>query len=84
MEDAQRELTMKRYTERGGRIEEIWQIQYNTRGFSYYILVQGTEKEMWDYLDSEMGHVGKYRALSDHEVAIAKELNTPIYLAPHD
>lgn len=75
---------MKRYTERNGSVNEVWQVQYSNHGFFYYILVQGTEQEMWDYLDSEMGHVGKYHALSDHEIALAKELDTPIYLAPQD
>ena len=42
----------------------VWQVWYENRMFNYFILIQGTEEEMQDYLNSEMGYVGRYRALS--------------------
>lgn len=54
------------------------------RMFNYFILIQGTEEEMQDYLNSEMGYVGRYCALPENEVRKARDLGTPIYLAPRD
>ena len=50
--------------------------------FTYFILIQGTEEEMQDYLNSEMGYVGRYSALPENEVRKARDLGTPIYRAP--
>lgn len=73
---------MKRYNEQV--IRRVWQIWYENRQFRYFLLVSGTEKEMWDYLDSEMGYVGRYHALTEAEIRQARDLGVPVYLAPQD
>lgn len=73
-----------KYIERNGYLERVWKVRYSIRGFKYCILVRGTEPEMHDYLESEMGFVGVYRALSDKEIDYAEALDIPVYIAPKD
>lgn len=73
---------MKKYIERGGWIERVWQVWYEKNGFKFCILVQGTEYEVHDYLNSELGYMGGYSAMSDAEIGYAKALRIPIYIAP--
>lgn len=75
---------MKRYAGTREAVTGVWQVWYENRMFNYFILIQGTEEEMQDYLNSEMGYVGRYRALPENEVRKARDLGTPIYLAPQD
>ena len=53
-------------------------------GFQYQLYVRGTEPAVRDYMESEMGHMGAYHALSDTEVEMVKELGCKIYEAPDD
>lgn len=55
---------MKQYAGTREAVTDVWQVWYKNRMFNYFILIQGTEEEMEDYLYSEMGYVGRYRALS--------------------
>lgn len=71
-----------KYIERNGYLVRVWSIRYSYRGFQYRILVEGTEPEMYDYMQSEMGYVGSYYALDEQDVRMAKELGMKIYLAP--
>ena len=73
-----------RFVERNGYLERVWKVTYSTPGFKYCILVEGTEPEMQTYMNSEMGFVGGYHALTDREIDCAKTLHIPIYLAPKD
>lgn len=70
------------YSVRNGYVVEVWQIWYQTSGFKYCILVEGTEPEMQEYVTSEFGHVGRYHALSERDIQYAEKLNIPIYIAP--
>lgn len=61
----------------------VWKITLNNNGFTSTILVEGTEEEMLDYMDSELSGVWKrYTGATAEEVKLFKQLNTPIYLAP--
>lgn len=71
-----------RYAGTREAVTGVWQVWYENRMFNYFILIQGTEEEMEDYLYSEMGYVGRYRALPENEVRKARDLGTPIYRAP--
>lgn len=63
--------------------ERIWKVDYiNKERFEYSIFVRGTESELHDYLNSEMGFVGRYHALSPFEVKSVEDLQLKIYLAP--
>ena len=73
-----------KYIERDGYLERVWKVKYSSHGFKYCILIRGTEPEMRAYLESEMGFVGGYRALSDREIDYAEALDIPIYIAPKD
>lgn len=73
---------MKQYARTLEAVTDVWQVWYKNRMFNYFILIQGTEEDMEDYLYSEMGYVGRYRALSENEVRKARDLGTTIYRAP--
>lgn len=75
---------MKKYIQREGYVEQVWQIQYEDNGFKYKIFVRGTEPEMQAYMESELGFVGRYSACTDSELSAIKTLNLPIYIAPED
>ena len=73
---------MKKYIERKGYLEHVWQVEYEHNYFKYKIFVRGTEPEMQDYLESEMGFVGKYSACSEAELDAIQKLKLNIYIAP--
>lgn len=73
-----------RYAGTREAVTGVWQVWYENRMFNYFILIQSTEEEMQDYLNSEIGYVGRYGALLENEVRKARDLGTPIYLAPRD
>lgn len=62
----------------------VWKVTYvgYKNGFDLTIFVEGTEEEMKDYLESEVGYVGKYRALSDSKIECVSSLGIKIYTAP--
>lgn len=68
--------------QRKGYVEQIWRIEYQNKFFKQLILVRGTEPEMRDYMESEMGFLGKYSACTEKEISAANELKLPIYIAP--
>ena len=45
------------YIERNGEVELVWKVTYMNRYFEQVIFVRGTETEMRNYLESEMGYV---------------------------
>lgn len=73
-----------KYIERNGYLERVWQIEYETNWFRFFILVRGTEPEMRNYMEAEMGYVGRYHAMTDHELDCADALGIKVYLAPKD
>ena len=73
---------MDQLIQRHGEIEQIYKIEYSNNGFKYCIFVRGTESEMREYLNSEIGHVGKYHACSKNELHAANQLHLPVYIAP--
>lgn len=65
--------------------ERVWKVEYiNNERFSYSLFIRGTESEMRDYLESEMGYVGRYHALSPFEIKAIEDLQLKIYLAPRN
>ena len=71
-----------KYIIRNDEIEQVWRVEYEHKLFKQLILVRGTESEMQEYMNSEMGYVGSYRACTDREIDSAKFLRIPIYIAP--
>lgn len=67
---------------RNNQVEQIWQVEYDENGFKYHIYIRGTADEMYDYLNSEMGFVGRHHALSDKEKDALHILNAKVYIAP--
>ena len=72
------------YIERNGEVELVWKVTYMNIYFEQVIFVRGTETEMRNYLESEMGYVGKYHACSAAEIDAIDVLNLNIYIAPKD
>ena len=72
---------MNDYITRNGYLEEVWKVKYVIKGFAVCIFIRGTEPEMHDYLNSEMGYVGSYHACSASEFDAITDLQLPIYLA---
>ena len=73
---------MEYIVQRKGYIEQVWKVTYQNKGFDTVVLIRGTEKEMWDYMESEFGYVGSYYALSKEEARACKEMGFRIYIAP--
>ena len=74
----------KKLIERKGQVEHVWQVRIRLNGFETCIMVRGTERELRDYIDSEINH-GKvvwYCGATDAEVEAANALRIPIYIAP--
>lgn len=63
-------------------VEQVWHVTYSINGFEYALYIRGTEPEMQDYMESEMGYVGGYSATTKEETSLLKSLNTKIYIAP--
>lgn len=68
--------------ERNGESERVWRVEYKNNYFQQVILVRGTWHEMLDYMESEMGFVGRHHALTEDEIQAAKKLDLKIYIAP--
>ena len=62
----------------------VWRVSYSeyVNGFDLVIFVEGTEEEIRDYLDSEIGYVGKYKALNESEVSAVSTAGLKVYIAP--
>ena len=71
-----------KYIIRNNEIEQVWRVEYEHKLFKQLILVRGTESEMREYMNSEIGYVGRYSACTDRELDAAKLLRIPIYIAP--
>lgn len=71
-----------KYIIRNNQLERVWKVIYYNRRFEQVILVEGTEDEVHDYLESEFGFMGRYHALTDDEIQAAKKIGMKIYLAP--
>lgn len=67
---------------RNNQVVQVWKVRYLHNYFEWPLFVSGTEDEMREYLDSEVGYVGSYRALTDQEVSAVKVLGLKIYIAP--
>ena len=66
----------------GDKLTHVWQVWYEKNGFKYFILCQGTEQEVREYLESEMGYMGRYSGMTETEVDMTKKLGCKIYIAP--
>lgn len=61
---------------------QTWKVTYQINKFDMVVLVKGTEPELHRYLESEMGYVGSYYALSKEEAHQARGMGIKVYLAP--
>lgn len=59
-----------------------WILWYSLWGFTFPILVEGTEEEMRRYMDNEFNGNYRYSACSDSEIKLWKSLGMKIYVAP--
>lgn len=60
----------------------IWRLEPIINGFHTYLLVEGTEAEMWAYAQSELGTIPAYTGASEDEVKALKKTGAKIYVAP--
>ena len=70
-------------------MRRYWLVGFWKNGFEGKMIVYGTEQELWDYLNSEIGggddrHTGNYRysGATEKELEAAKVLGMETYLAP--
>lgn len=70
-------------------MRRYWLVGFWKNGFEGKMLVYGTEHEMWEYLNSEIGggdesHTGNYNysGATDQEVEMARKLGMKAYLCP--
>lgn len=66
-----------------------WLVKFWKNGFEGMMMVYGTEEELWDYLNSEIGggderHTGNYsyHGASQYEIEAAEKLRMKTYLCP--
>ncbi len=65
---------------RNGMPVQVWRVTYtNKERFKYNLYIRGTETEMQEYMDSEMGYVGSYTAMTEAERDALKTLRVTIY-----
>lgn len=69
--------------------KRYWLVAFWKNGFEGKMLVFGTEEELWNYLNSEIGggddrHIGNYsyKGATEQEVEAAKLLRIKAYIAP--
>ena len=60
----------------------IWLLKPTVNGFNTFMLVEGTEQEMWAYAQSELGVIPAYTGASEDEVKALKKMGAKIYIAP--
>lgn len=70
-------------------MRRYWLVSFWKNGFEGKMLVYGTEEEMWEYLNSEIGggdsrHTGNYSysGATEKEIEAAKILRIKAYLCP--
>ena len=69
--------------------KRYWLVAFWKNGFEGKMLVYGTEEELWNYLNSEIGggddrRIGNYsyKGATEEEVEAAKLLRIKAYIAP--
>lgn len=69
--------------------KRYWLVAFWKNGFEGKMLVYGTEEELWNYLNSEIGggddrRIGdySYKGATEEEVKAAKLLKIKAYIAP--
>lgn len=70
-------------------MRRYWLVTIYKNGFEAKMLVYGSEREMWAYLNSEIGggderHTGDYgyTGATDSEVEMARKLRIKAYICP--
>lgn len=58
-----------------------WLITVKKNGFTFKVLVSGTEQDMRNYIDSELPDWKNYVGASENDIKAAQMLDMPIYLA---
>ena len=64
------------------KVEMIWRIEYEYKLFKWTLFVRGTYDEMRDYVESEIGYVGRHSACNEAEISAINKLHLPVYIAP--
>lgn len=62
--------------------ERYWLIKYKYNGFKFITFVYGTEDEMREYMQSELGTDFSYVGATDDEVRYGEKLGLSAYMAP--
>lgn len=60
----------------------VWRLEPAINGFHTFLLVEGTEIEMLEYAQSELGIIPAYTGASEDEVKALKKMGAKIYIAP--
>ena len=61
----------------------LWRVNISVNNFETCIFFEGTEPEVVDYVNSELGdYATSYTGAASYEITKAKELGMKIYMAP--
>lgn len=70
-------------------MKRYWLVGFYKNGFEGRMIVHGTERELWAYLNSEIGggderHTGNYHysGASEKDMQAVRQLGIKVYLAP--
>jgi len=65
-------------------MKRIWIYWFTVNGFKMEVMIEGTEEEFRDYIETEFPFAqgGRYSGATEKEVEHHRALNLPIYLAP--
>lgn len=62
--------------------KRYWIAELTTRGFASKVLFYGTEEELHEYTESELGYIPAYSGATEKEVEAARALKIKAYLCP--
>lgn len=60
----------------------VWRLEPVINGFHTFLLVEGTEIEILEYAQSELGVIPTYTGASEDEVKALKKMGAKICIAP--
>ena len=60
--------------------KRYWIVKYNTKGFEFPLFLYGTESEMQEYCQSELGYIPAYSGATDIQVEAGKALRLKFYI----
>ena len=61
--------------------KRVWKVRYTFNGFDMPLAIEATERELVEYMATELGYQYGYSAMTDGDVAAWKSCHQKIYMA---